>query len=220
MPLTDMVNEHRPYLPSAGLFVLVGLGVVALVRGRVKPALAITGVLALALGALTHARNRVFATEETFWTEIVAKEPRSVRALVNLGVVRLQQRDLASAEALFRRALELEPSYLFARLNLGAVLGELRRPREALAELDEAVRLAPTLADPYYARGTVRAKLGDLHGALADMKLAVERAPVPTRELKQMWEILDALGRREEARKVAQRGFALDPQLFGPLLRR
>jgi Flp pilus assembly protein TadD len=220
VPIAQMVNEHRPYLPCVGLFLLVAYAIWRIARRNAAATLAAASVACLALGAVTHARNRVFSSEEAFWADVVEKDPASPRAHVNFGIELMRRGDLAGAERAFVEATRLEPGFLFAHLNLGMVLAQERRFDEARAELDEAVRIAPTLADPYYWRGLFRHQAGDAEGALADLEAAVARASVPTRELKALAELLASMGRVDEARRAAQRGAALDPAAFADLLRR
>jgi hypothetical protein len=84
MPLTEMVNEHRPYLPTAGLFLLAMVGLFVLINKLVKRPQVVFAVvvfmLALPLGTLTHARNKVWKDDESFWKDTVSKDPNSTRA--------------------------------------------------------------------------------------------------------------------------------------------
>lgn len=220
VPIAQMVNEHRPYLPCAGLFLLAAYAVFRVAGRNVTATCAFTIACVVALGVVTHQRNRVFASEEAFWRDVSEKDPASPRAKVNLGIQLMRRGELSGAELAFVEAARLEPGFLFARLNLGMVLAKEQRFDEARSQFDEAVRNAPTLPDPYYWRGLFRAQRGDSSGAVTDLQTAVALASVPTRELVALADVLAGTGRIDEARRVAQRGAALDPAAFAEMLKR
>jgi hypothetical protein len=88
-PLAEMVNEHRPYLPVAGLVLLLAVGATVLIRRCTeRPALLLAGVtllLAVPLAAVTRDRNRVWRDSLTYWRDVVAKDPGASPAQMNYG---------------------------------------------------------------------------------------------------------------------------------------
>jgi len=133
LPRLDVVNDRQLYLALAGPAWLLGCAAGAgVARRRPSVTLAAVYVLVVALGAATHARNRVYADEIVFWQDVARKSPRNGRALNNLGyALALASRD-AAAEAAFLGALALDPADIRAAVNLrllreGALAGG--RPR-------------------------------------------------------------------------------------------
>jgi len=119
VPRLDVANDRQLYLAMAGPAWLVayGLGKAAARWGASVPTAAVA-VLCIGLGVATHVRNRVYADELTFWTDVVSKAPNNPRAHNNLGyALALRHRD-DEAAAEFRRSLELDPSYFKAAFNL------------------------------------------------------------------------------------------------------
>jgi hypothetical protein len=119
VPRLDVANDRQLYLALAGpaWIVAYGLAQTAKLRGTRLPTAAVA-LLCLGLAIATHLRNRVYADELTFWTDVVAKAPDNARAHNNLGyALALRHRD-ADAEAEFRKSLELDPSYFKAAINL------------------------------------------------------------------------------------------------------
>ena len=101
IPLAEMVNEHRPYLPLAGIFLMAALGLFVLLRQlSVKPwAFAVVVFLFMVpLAGLTHARNQVWVDEITLWADTVAKNPESARAQMNYGIELMSRGEYESAE--------------------------------------------------------------------------------------------------------------------------
>jgi hypothetical protein len=119
VPRLDVANDRQLYLAMAGPAWLLayGLAKAAARWGAAVPAATVT-LLCIALGVATHVRNRVYADELTFWTDVVSKAPINPRAHNNLGyALALRHRDDEAARE-FRRSLELDPSYFKAAINL------------------------------------------------------------------------------------------------------
>jgi Flp pilus assembly protein TadD len=149
IPIVDVVNEHRVYLPSAGLFPAIAVGIAALARRRWEPALAARrtvlagAVLAVLLGAATVARNRVWATDVSLWTDAARKSPGKSRPWLDLGTALREAGRPEAAIASLRRGLELEPGSAYGHAQLAAVLLSTGRGPEAEPELRAALSLAP-----------------------------------------------------------------------------
>jgi len=119
LPRLDVVNDRQLYMALAGpaWIVACAVGMVAARRGPVV-ALAPTLALAVALGAATHARNRVYADEVVFWEDVARKSPHNGRALNNLGYALALASRTDEAEAAFLGALALDPADIRAAVNL------------------------------------------------------------------------------------------------------
>lgn len=131
VPLADVMQEHRVYLASWGLFlggsVLAGAVLARCGARRAKPwnraaAPAVVVLFAL-LAAATALRNRVWRSQEALWTDAVAKSPRKARPHANLGWALAAQgrhveavREYETALALGDRSLPPDETYA----NLGA----------------------------------------------------------------------------------------------------
>jgi tetratricopeptide (TPR) repeat protein len=221
MPISEMVNEHRPYLPVTGLFLLGGLGIFLLVKALADRSQIVFGaiiiILALPLGALTYDRNKVWRDEMSFWSDIVRKDPEAPRAQMNYGLVLMARGDYPEAEYRFRESGRLSPSYNAAHINLGIVLAAQGYNDEARSEYDLAVRLLPNDPSGYYWRGLFLTKQGDLNGAIADLQKAASLATVPGKELEALADNLIRAGRMQEAREAIERGSAVDPGMFNAL---
>jgi tetratricopeptide (TPR) repeat protein len=221
LPLSEMVNEHRPYLPAAGLFLLGMLGLFLVARKLTqRPQLVFAVVvllLALPLGALTHARNKVWKDDFTLWQDTVEKNPEAPRAQMNYGLALMERGNYVEAEQRFRETVRLAPFWDRARMNMGIVLAAQGKIKEAQPQYDEAVRLTPDSPDGYYWRGLFRSKQGDLAGAITDLQKAVALAHTPLKELQALADNLIRAGRTQEAREAIERGAVLDPQAFQSL---
>jgi hypothetical protein len=134
LPRLDVVNDRQLYMALVGpawlLACAVGRG--AAKRGPVA-AFAPALVLAVALGAATHARNRVYADEIVFWEDVTRKSPHNGRAFNNLGYALALASRNDEAEAAFIGALALDPNDVRAAVDLrllreGALARDRPRP--------------------------------------------------------------------------------------------
>ncbi|MBS1109849.1 MAG: Tetratricopeptide 2 repeat protein [Anaeromyxobacteraceae bacterium] len=152
IPIADVMNEHRVYLPSAGLFPGIATAL-ALLFLRVDPArvardtAVAAGLAASLLAVVTWNRNRVWRSEVDLWADAAAKSPGHVRALSNLGAALLKQERYAEAAEVFRRDVEAHPGSVASRVQLGVTLYLANRPADAERELRRAVELDPNDPD-------------------------------------------------------------------------
>ncbi len=131
LPRPEIASERQLYLALLGPAWLVGTALASLPAPRALRASLAAG-LVLALGAGTAARNLVYRSEVSFWSDVVAKVPASARAHGNLGYALALACRTEEARAELSRAAALDAADLRPRVNLrlleeGALLPEGRR---------------------------------------------------------------------------------------------
>lgn len=139
-PLPDFVAEHRSYLPSIGIFIVVAclLDWVRSSSSGLRARMLRVGIpvfTLLCVGALswkTCIRNNVWRTRESLWEDTVAKSPGKYRTWGNLGAAYSDAGKNEKAVHCFREALKVEPRFQNGLLNLSNSLLRLNRPKEAL----------------------------------------------------------------------------------------
>jgi len=215
VPLAEPVNEHRPYLPLTGVFLLGTAALAATVwRLATRPAVVmalLVALLVVPLTALTRERNLDWRDAETLWGDTVKKAPDSPRGQMNYGLALMRKGRYADAEARFREATRLGPAYALAFTNLGIVLAAQGKDGEARTAFDRAVALTPASDAPYYWRARFRATRGDLAGAITDLESSAARSAAPYREWAALGVLLRAGGRDADAAAYEQRAAAIDP---------
>jgi tetratricopeptide (TPR) repeat protein len=112
----SFVADHFQYLASIGLITLLAAGLATYLSAR--HVLPVTGILCMALTALTWQHAKDFKNLESLWERTLAKNPSSWMAHNNYGALLMARRDDPAAAEHFRRTIELKPDHDQARLNL------------------------------------------------------------------------------------------------------
>jgi hypothetical protein len=162
-PLSEMVNEHRPYLPYIGLVLAlvscVGDLLSAGWRGRALSRLARRGlgvaavVVLVAQGAGTFTRNRVWASEETLWKGVTEASPGNARGWMNYGLIFMARGDYPLARTCFERARALAPNYDILEINLGILDGAQGNSAGAEQHFARAISLNSHVGMAHYYYG-------------------------------------------------------------------
>jgi tetratricopeptide (TPR) repeat protein len=132
IPIRDVINEHRLYLPSAGIFLAVCTSVIFAARrfnarrpGVYVTTFAVLSVIAMVFAFLTLRRNEVWATPLSLWTDVTRKSPNRSGAWNNLGTAYLQRQEPLKAIPALIRAYELNPSRFEVPSNIALALKQL-----------------------------------------------------------------------------------------------
>jgi tetratricopeptide (TPR) repeat protein len=122
IPLSNVIYEHRLYLPSAGLILLVVtvfyIGADRL-KSNARAAAAVLSVVVAILGSAAYARNRVWTDEISLWKDVVSKSPYKVKGHINLGNAYLTNDNNDMAMEHYQTALTLDKDSPDAHYNLG-----------------------------------------------------------------------------------------------------
>jgi tetratricopeptide (TPR) repeat protein len=229
LPISDVVLEHRMYLPLAvalAALVLAIDGVVPWVVDHTRWTSlqlhrTLVGVLVLALLGLTagtFARNRDYQSRERLWLSVLDVYPDNIRALTNYAhAVRSAGRD-EEAKAYFARAEQLAPDHPVTQGAIGALLIEEGRYPEALVYLRRAVALWPANGILHLNLGVVYEKLNEWGPAIDCYREAILRRPGMSAGHMNLGLAQIHTGEVELGRASLQRAVTLAPQSFEPLL--
>ena len=212
VPLAEMVNEHRPYLPVLVLSCAWMLAASEL--GERFPrwrsfGLVALGAAVLACWMLTWQRNTVFATEHSYWADVRAKAP-SARAHANYARTLMARRAYAEAVQELETALRLSPSYYIAHVNLAVALRELGELDRAAQHFDRAVECEQFTATSRYWRGEFLLARGEYARARDDFAVTLELGNEPYRSHKGLATALAGLADGPGALAQTERLLALD----------
>jgi tetratricopeptide (TPR) repeat protein len=183
----SIMAERFVYLPSIGLAGCVVAAIWALGRPVSRPRLLAMrtawialGLLCLACGARTYARNFDWLDDRSLWTSAVDVCPESAQAHANLGVALVNSGGpLPEVIAEYEAALRIDPDLAEAHDDLGNALSQLPgRLPDAIAQYKAALRIDPDYARAHYNLGTTLVRLpGRLPDAIAQYKAALRIDP-------------------------------------------
>jgi protein O-mannosyl-transferase len=210
---TEVMAEHRMYLPLAAVVILVVLAIFA-VLGRA--AVPVCLALAVALGTAAARRNQVYSSEQALWADAVARVPGNSRAHVILGnaLARLPGRS-GEALAQFEEAVRLKPDSVEAHNNLGAAFSKLPgRLDDAIAQYEEALRLSPGYAETHFNLGLAWASVpGRESDGIAQLEEALRLKPDLTEAHINLGDALSRMpGRFDDAIAQFEEALRLDPR--------
>ena len=169
---SDVMFEHRTYLPLVSMAIALGFLLQRIPRAAVAIAVA---ALIPAMLAGTISRNRDWRDEETFWTDIAAKSPNKGRTWQ--GLASLYWNQPAKARAYLEKGLAVDPGDAQLHMNYGIVLLSQNQPAEALAEFQRAMALTEETADAWNNIGAAYYQLNDIPASLHSFEQALRRDP-------------------------------------------
>jgi tetratricopeptide (TPR) repeat protein len=145
IPINDVINEYRVYLPSVGIFLLAASSADSLVRSfgprgtgvARAAAVAATAVLCLLAGA-TVARNRVWRDDAGFWQDAWRKSPGKARVASQLAGAYLMQGRTEDAIEILRELIRVKPELAQAHYTLGEMFMAQGRIDDAVAAFERA----------------------------------------------------------------------------------
>jgi len=175
MPLAaQTMAEHRMYLPLAAVIVLI---VVTVQRFQPRWGHFGLGLVAFALGVVSHARSRVYESELTLWSDTVMHRPGNERAHHNLAGVLNNMGRHEEALRHFQRAIEIEPRYLPPRIGVANCHFRAGRFREAIQQYESALAVNPNSLEALGNLGVILCELGQLDAGLRLLRKALELDP-------------------------------------------
>ena len=178
IPIADVIYEHRVYLPSVGAFIaLAALASLLLRRLRPQAAALALGVAVIALAGTTFARNQVWGSHLSFWSDVVEKSPNKARPHYNLALALDKQ---GRPEEAFQHAVmaaRLEPEKAYAHNLIGSIMARGGNYEQASVALNEAIRLDPLSVGAHVNLGDVYRVTGLAQQALEQYEIALKLTP-------------------------------------------
>jgi tetratricopeptide (TPR) repeat protein len=221
-PLSEVMNEHRIFFPYIGLSLAVVWGfalladrlTVARPSARRIVAVSVGAIALLVAGGLavgTFERNRVWATEESLWKDVVEKSPKNGRAWMNYGLTKMRQGRYEEAKRLFDQASIYNPNYAYLETNLGIVTDQLGNPEQAERHFLRALSLYPDFVEGhfYYARWLV--EQGRSVSAIPHLVRAAELSPAALHARTLLMNLYAAKGNLTDLKDLAQDTLSIAP---------
>lgn len=216
IPIRDVINDHRLYLPLAG--VSAGFSA-ALVWGGNRLGLAryapvAVGVMVVALGAAAFNRNFVWRDPVVLWTDVVDKAPRNDLGHYNLAHAYRDKGMLDKAAREYRVTISLVPTFSSAYYNLGNIYKEQGKLTEAEKQFRLAIMHDPEKAEAYNNLGLVYLAQGRVKSAVRAFDTAVRLGPGKAEHHLNLGLALSDSGDPAGALSEFEKALRLEPDLF------
>jgi tetratricopeptide (TPR) repeat protein len=173
----SLVFDHLQYLAGMGPLALAGAGMVRLgefaIPGRCWLQSSLCAGLLLILGLLSWHRAWAYESQETLWTDTLAKNPNCWVGYNNLGDALLQKGHLDEAMGQYRKALEINPNLAGAHYNLGIAFSQKGQVDEAMGQYRKALEINPNIAGAHYNFGLALFQKGQVDEAIAQFQKAL-----------------------------------------------
>jgi tetratricopeptide (TPR) repeat protein len=216
-PIFDysLVFDHFQYLASMGPLALAGaglarLGTTSFQAGRwLQPAVG-SGLL-LILGFLSWQRTWAYESEETLWSDTLAKNPDCWVGLNNLGLSLEKQGLLDQAIADYEKAVAIKPNFIEGYNDLGTALIQKGQWAQAEREFHAALAIKPDFVATHLDLGYVLLKEGRLDEATVEFKKALAIDPTMAQAHYNLGLVLARQGRKDEASAEYQAAQKLNP---------
>jgi len=177
----SLVFDHFQYLASIGPLALAGTALADfsdfIVPKRRWLQRSLCAGLLLIIGMASWQRTSVYESQETLWTDTLAKNPNCWVGHNDLGLVLLNREQVDEALKHFQKALEINPNYVEAHSNLGLALFQKGQVQEAVAQYQKALEINPNSFVGHANLGNAFFKKGQLDEAVAEYEKASEIDP-------------------------------------------
>jgi tetratricopeptide (TPR) repeat protein len=211
----SFVADHFQYLANMGPLALVGAGAVRLadfvIPGRSWLQSSLCAGLLIVLGMLSWHRVWAYESEETLWTDTLAKNPSCWLGYNNLGKAFLEKGQMDKAMGQFQKALELNPDSVQAENNLGHAFLEDGQVDKAMAQLQKASEIDPNYAEARNNLGIALSKKGEVDEAIVQYQKALELNPNYAKAHNNLGIAFFKKGKVDEAIAQYQKTLAITP---------
>jgi len=180
----QLIANRYIYIPSIGLFYMVGTGFFWLYTRKLRSVNVLKSVLGIifigivgVLSFITFNQCRIWKDSMTLWNNVLDKYPNVPVAYNNRGTVYYDKGEYDKAVTEFTLALKYNPNYVRAYYNLGITYDAKGEYDRAIIELNKALMVNPKYAAAYNNRGLIYGRVGEYDKAIADLTKALKINP-------------------------------------------
>ncbi len=208
IPISDLMYEHRTYLPSLGFFLILISFVFHLFGNKTKYAFVILTVIICINSYLAFERNKVWKDEFTLWNDAVLKSPNKARPLFNRGHIFDEKNKKMEAIKDYSKAIEVQPKYVNAYYNRGILYESESNIDLEIKDYSKVIELD----NSYYKAYNNRANLSpNFEMALKDYNKAIEINPKFYQAYFNRGNLLQNNKRNEEASRDYDKAIEFNP---------
>ncbi len=197
--------DRFTYLPSIGLFLLIGLGAAwlwgwAKSRKAAQRIIAVSAlVLVFALSFLTLHQISVWRTSADLWNHVIGSGTYNPMAYNSRGHMYKDRGDYDRAIADYGVAIAQEPAQAEYLVNRGVAYAEKGDFQRALIDLDQAITLNPKEYMAYNNRANVWYLRGDYDRAIEEFTRAIVLKPLEPLAIQNRGAVFEKKGEMDRA---------------------
>ncbi|MFA4828144.1 MAG: tetratricopeptide repeat protein [Thermodesulfovibrionales bacterium] len=222
IPIRDVINEHRLYLPGIGLVVAFTTSVFYVLqfidsRRRfavfysVPTLIIFMALITIAFSIAAYQRNTVWKDAVSLWGDAAAKSPNKARPNYELGVAYGKLGD-ENAFYYMKKAKQLNAPFFNKAINLAENYRKQRRFDEAIKEYQRILKTNPTQPKIRNNLGLVYYEKGLLGEAVKEYGEAIKLDPKLSVAHCNLGLVYFDMGLIKEAIKEYREAIMLDPQ--------
>jgi len=211
----SFVEDHLQYLADMGPLALAGAGIVRwadyTIPGRHRLQSALCAGLLLILGMMSWQRTWAYESQETLWTDELAKNPNCWIGYNNLGNALVLTGRVDEAKAQYQKAQEINPNYAEAHNNLGNILLLNGQIDKAMPQYQKALEIDPNYAEARNDLGWALFQKRQVDEAIVQYQKALEIKPDYAIAHDNLGAALDQKGQVDEAIEQYQEALEINP---------
>jgi tetratricopeptide (TPR) repeat protein len=231
IPISDVINEHRLYLPSVGFLIAISMVLLYLFQLLITCNLKIKDrnlkiifiLIATALitteGIAAYKRNNIWRDDFTLWSDVVSKTPDKARPLNNLAMEYDKMGRWEDALNLYQKAVQIKSGnpeiYFKIYINMAKVYANLKRWKEAEESIKKALKIKPEDPNSHNNLGIIYNNLKMYDAAVAEFKTAINLKPDIPEHYGNLGFAYIGLDRYQEAMEQYNIAISLRPNLDG-----
>jgi tetratricopeptide (TPR) repeat protein len=217
LPISDVIDEYRVYLPSAGAFMAVISGALYLTdrfgnRGR-KVAACAACVAVVVLSGATYARNTIWQSGISLWEDTVKKAPFESKGYFFLGKECEADGLMEKAIVAYKKCIELNPDVAGAYNNLGIAYTAISMTDLAIDQFSRALELDPFSPRLHINLGSVYIAKGMTDKAIEHYKSVLKIQPGYMEAYNNLGEAYMTIGMTVQAIEQYETALKFDPRL-------
>lgn len=201
IPLSDVIYEHRLYLPMVGLSICA-VSFVYMIFNKKSTAFAkwvlLTAVICYSV--LSYNRNWVWKDELSLWSDVIKKSPNKLRPYNERGLAYLEKADFGKSVIDFTRAVEIEPAYANGYYNRGLAYFRKAEYDRAISDFTLAIKLKDKFQKAYFNRALAYYMKKEYDLAASDFNEVLSITPGFIEAYYYLSGTYNALGKKEEAK--------------------
>ncbi len=229
-PATELVCDYKTYIASFGILFLIGLGLLRIalfafeklktlksIQLKFIHYCAIFSVLFIVFGTASKVRNNIWSTEESFWQDVLDKNPLDARAWNNFAVAMNIKGDLPKAISCFEKSIEVDNFYAEPHINLATIFQTRGSRDQAYAHYVRALEIGEAHPELFNNLGMFHLEERGLAQAESCFREAVALRPSFSRAWKNLGDLYfntNRLAIAEDCYDHALQGDMVDDELL------